>query len=431
VRVLEVFPTYPGDPLDGSAVYERNLNRALAERGVEIEVLTTRAQKLRHEKQFLIEWPNELPRRDEHAGIKIRRFHALATRRAGELASDSVSRRWSREEFRDGALVEGSATFTEEAVAEARRRPSRFDLLADFGRGPLVPGLLAHLVRKASKFDVIVVGYAPFSLARQVLWAARRSGVPVALLPFIHESDRFHQFRSLLSTYERAAAVLTLSDHTTEFLNTYVPRAKAVTLGAGVTTVADGAGSAMEFRERHDLADRPIVLYVGRKEKSKRYDLAVDAMEAVGRDALLVMVGRDVDGKPLASDRVRHLGPLPDEELAAAYAACDVFVLPSEFESFGMVFLDAWLRAKPVIGNLRCGAAAALIDDGVDGYLCRDAHEIAEALTRLLEDPALRMRMGEAGRKKTLARYTWPNVAERAITALRSVAGDTQGVFAS
>jgi glycosyltransferase involved in cell wall biosynthesis len=425
VRLLEVLPTYPGDPFDGSAVYERNLNRALVEHGARIEVLTTRAQKLRHDKQFLIRWPDELPRLDEHAGIKIRRFHALDTGRAGELASDSVSRRWSRESFSDGELVNGSATFTEAVVAEAQRRPSRFDTLADFGRGPLVPSLLAHLARRASKFDAIIAGYAPFSLSRQVLWAARLSGVPVALLPFIHESDRFHQFTSLLGTYQRAAAVLTLSDHTTAFLNTYVPGANAVTLGAGVTTASDGAISATEFRRRHGLAGMQIVLYVGRKEKSKRYDLAVAAMEAITGDAVLVMVGRDVDGKPLGSDRVRHLGPLPDDELAGAYAACDVFVLPSEFESFGMVFLDAWLRCKPVIGNLSCGAAASLIDDGVDGYLCRDAREIAAALTRLLGDPALRARMGAAGREKTVGRYTWPQVAERALQALARMTDDS------
>lgn len=418
-----MLPTYPGDPLDGSAVYERNLNRALIERGTHVEVLTTRAQKLRHEHQFSIRWPDELPRRDEHDGARIRRFHALNTSRAGEAASDAIARRWSREDFTEGALVSGSSRFIEAAVTQARRRPERFDTLADIGRGPLVPGMVVHLMRRASKFDVILAGYAPFSLARQVLWAARWSGVPVVLLPFIHESDRYHQFNSLLRTYERAAAVLTLSRHTSAFLRHYVPRANPVTLGAGVTAPGTGSISAGEFRVRHGLDDRPIVLYVGRKEQHKRYDLAVSAVEMLSGDALLVMVGRDVDGKPIGSDQVRYLGHMPTEELAAAYEACDVFVLPSEFESFGMVFLDAWLRAKPVIGNLSCGAAASLIDDGVDGFLCRDASEIAAAVRRLIEDPALSARMGAAGRVKTLAHYTWERVADRALEALHEVAG--------
>ncbi len=422
MRILEVLPTYPGDPFDGSAVYERNLNRALIERGTDVEVLTTRAQKLRAVQQFSIRWPDELSVRDEHDGVPIRRFHALDTRRIGDAMSDVVARRWSREDFVEGAVQAGPSRVTEVAVAQARQRPKRFDTLADIGRGPLVPRLLAHLMRRASKFDAILVGYAPFSLSRQVLWAAQRSRVPVVLLPFIHESDRYHQFNSLLRTYERAAAVLTLSRHTSDFLREHVPRANPVTLGAGVTAVGTGSISAAKFRTRHGLDGRPVVLYVGRKEQTKRYDLAVDAVEMLSGDALLVMVGRDVDGKVINSDRVRHLGTLSNEELAAAYEACDVFVLPSEFESFGMVFLDAWLRAKPVIGNLACGAAASLIDDGVDGFLCRDAGEIATAARRLIEDPALGFRMGAAGRAKTLDHYTWERVADRALEALHDVA---------
>jgi glycosyltransferase involved in cell wall biosynthesis len=426
VRVLEVLPTYPGDLFDGSAVYERNLNRALLERNVHVEVLSTRSQKLQHERYFSIRWPDELPVHDEHDGVPIHRFHALDTGRVGDAASDAVARRWSWEDFAEGSVVSGSAAFTEVAVAQARRRPKRFDLLADVGRGPLVPGLLAHLVRRASRYDVILAGYAPFSLSRQVLWAASRSGVPVVLLPFIHESDRYHHFNSLLRTYEQAAAVLTLSHHTSDFLQTFVPRANPVTLGAGVTSRAPSRTSKAEFRLRHEIGDRPIILYVGRKERSKRYDLAVRAVEMLEGEAVLVMVGRDADGKAVDSDLVRQLGTVTAEELAAAYQACDVFVLPSEFESFGMVFLDAWSHAKPVIGNAKCGATAALIDDGVDGFLCRDAGEIAAAIRRLIEDPELTARMGAAGRAKTLADFTWDRVAGRAIRAFEEVAGRGQ-----
>jgi glycosyltransferase involved in cell wall biosynthesis len=427
MRILEVLPTYPGDTFDGSAVYERNLNRALVERGVHVEVLTTRANRLNHVEHFSIAWPNELPRRDEHDGIPIRRFDALDVGRAGAAASDAVLRRWSHEDFTEGAVIEGSASFIGVAVARAQRRPQRFDLFADLGRGPLVPRLVAHLLRCASKYDVILAGYAPFSLPRQVVWAASRSGVPVVLLPFIHEGDRYHQFNSLLRTYEQAAAVLTLSEHTSEFLRTYVPRAKPVTLGAGSTIPTTSRISVPEFRARHGLDRRPIILYVGRKEHSKRYDLAVDAVDMLPGDALLVMVGRDVDGKKIESDRVRHIGLLSGDELAAAYEACDVFVLPSMFESFGMVFLDAWLRGKPVIGNATCGAAASLIDDGVDGFLCRDAREISSAAHRLLSDPALAARMGSAGRVKTLSDYTWDRVADRALDALQGVTPRSAG----
>lgn len=423
MRLLEVLPTYPGDRYDGSAVYERHLNQALLQRGVEIEVLTTRAQKLRALRQFSLSWPDELPAREVHDGVPIRRFHALETGWLGEFASDAVERRWSREDFVEGAVVSTPFRTTAFGVAQARRRPRYVDTLADVGRGPVVPRLLAHLRMRAPKFDAILVGYAPFSIARQVLWAMRGARIPVILLPFIHDSDRYHLFDTLLNTYAEADAVMTLSAHTADFLQIHAPRAKPVTLGAGVTASATPSVPPAQFRARYGLDSTPIVLYVGRKEHSKRYDLAVKAVELLGGEAQLVMVGRDVDGKAIKSDYARHLGPLSDEDLAAAYEACDLFVLPSEFESFGMVFLDAWLRAKPVIGNRACGAAATLIDDGVDGFLCRDPSEIAAAVRRLVDEPELGKRMGSAGREKTLADYTWDRVAERALEALLEITG--------
>jgi glycosyltransferase involved in cell wall biosynthesis len=228
-------------------------------------------------------------------------------------------------------------------------------------------------------------------------------------------------FASLLRTYERADAVLTLSPHTTEFLRRYVPGARPVTLGAGVTLRGDRRLSVADFRSRYQLGGGRLILYVGRKEHSKRYELAVEAVEKLHGTALLVVVGRDVDRKPIHSEHVRYLGTLPDDELAAAYAACDIFVLPSVFESFGMVFLDAWSHGKPVIGNRICGAAASLIDDGVDGFLCGDAGEIAMAMRRLLEDRELAGRLGAAGRAKVHAEYTWEHVATRALDALRGL----------
>jgi glycosyltransferase involved in cell wall biosynthesis len=421
MRLLEVLPTYPGDLYDGSAVYYRALNAALLERGVEIEVLCTRARRLRHRHEFSITWPNELPSREVHAGVRVRRFRTINSDRLGQLASDAVSRRWSREDAASGEIVPGSAGFVDAAIDEARRRPRRFDLLADLGRGPLAPHLIAHLRKWVPLYDVVLVGYTPFSLQRQVLWAAGGLGVPIVLLPFIHENDRYHHFGSQLDTYERAAAVLTLSPHTSDLLRKHAPRSSPVTLGAGVTTGGGSGEGGTEFRSRHGLGDRPMLLFVGRKEKGKQYELAVDAVEMLGEDAVLVMIGRDVDHTVIRSKRVCQLGTVSDEELGAAYEACDVFVFPSALESFGMVVLDAWVRGKPVIGNPLSGATSALIEDGVDGFLCGTSGEIAAVVEQLLAQPALRERIGSAGRAKTLREYTWARVADRALEAFAEI----------
>jgi glycosyltransferase involved in cell wall biosynthesis len=107
------------------------------------------------------------------------------------------------------------------------------------------------------------------------------------------------------------------------------------------------------------------------------------------------------------------LGRLSSEDLLDAYDACDVFVLPSRLESFGFVFIEAWSRRKPVIGDSGCPAVASLIEDSVDGYVCADAAGIAGRLNGLLANPELRKAMGDAGHAKVMKKYTWPAVAAR------------------
>jgi glycosyltransferase involved in cell wall biosynthesis len=102
------------------------------------------------------------------------------------------------------------------------------------------------------------------------------------------------------------------------------------------------------------------------------------------------------------------------EEKAAMLAASDVLALASRNESFGIVFVEAWACGKPVVG-IRTGAISSVVADGVDGLLVPydDPASMAQALGALLSNPARRAEMGEAGRRKVLANYTWEIVTRR------------------
>ncbi|KAA8732060.1 glycosyltransferase family 4 protein [Acinetobacter qingfengensis] len=106
------------------------------------------------------------------------------------------------------------------------------------------------------------------------------------------------------------------------------------------------------------------------------------------------------------ADIVDFMGRVSDEELAQSYAGATVFVMPSEKEGFGIVFLEAWLRYVPVI----CGtedASHEVITDGVDGYAIHhdDIPELAKKITDLLLNPEKAKAMGEAGYKKVQQQY--------------------------
>jgi len=105
------------------------------------------------------------------------------------------------------------------------------------------------------------------------------------------------------------------------------------------------------------------------------------------------------------------LGPVSEQVKHTVLERAELLVLPSRVDSFGIVLLEAWSHGKPVIGA-RAGGIPGVIDHGVDGLLVPwgDHRALAEAIETILGDPDRARRMGDAGRAKTAARYTWPAV---------------------
>ena len=99
--------------------------------------------------------------------------------------------------------------------------------------------------------------------------------------------------------------------------------------------------------------------------------------------------------------RVTFLSRLSYPEVAACYSACEIFALPSRGEGFGLVYLEAMARGKPVIGGAH-GGAPEVIDDGKTGYLVQhgDVPQLAMSIETLLADPALAREMGARGRER-------------------------------
>jgi glycosyltransferase involved in cell wall biosynthesis len=119
--------------------------------------------------------------------------------------------------------------------------------------------------------------------------------------------------------------------------------------------------------------------------------------------------------------RVTVINNFSESKKPDLLAACDLIAHPSGNESFGIAFIEAWACGKPVIGA-RVGAIPSVINEGQDGLLHTylDPTNMAQTILELLGDPSRRIRMGEAGRKKVLANYTWEIAADR----LRSVYAD-------
>jgi len=95
--------------------------------------------------------------------------------------------------------------------------------------------------------------------------------------------------------------------------------------------------------------------------------------------------------------------------------------MPSSQESFGGVFVEAWMMGKPVIGG-NIAAVREVIADGVDGFVVPpDPALIADRILALVADPAMAQRMGEAGRQKALAHFTWDKLAAKTLAVYESL----------
>ncbi|HKZ23955.1 MAG TPA: glycosyltransferase family 4 protein [Thermoplasmata archaeon] len=193
----------------------------------------------------------------------------------------------------------------------------------------------------------------------------------------------------------------------------------------------DVDGSAV--RERLGASDgRPLLLLVCRIVPHKGIEHFIEAARfipeatfAIAGEGPLLGTMRRFAATMGVADRVRFLGRVPDEDLAAVYAACDVFVLPSvsRLEAFGIAALEAMATAKPVVVSDIPGVRE-VIEDGREGLLADPVNpqDLAEKILRLLADPEARKEMGRRGREKVLAEFTIDRVTDRVEDVYRSIA---------
>jgi phosphatidylinositol alpha-1,6-mannosyltransferase len=174
-------------------------------------------------------------------------------------------------------------------------------------------------------------------------------------------------------------------------------------------------------------------LVVGRlwaEERYKGHDLLIDVWPAVQRacpHAHLMIVGDGDDRARLEarvnqgglSGAVRFTGVVSQDELRRHFAESEVFVLPSEGEGFGIVFLEAMRAARPCIAAR--GAAEEIVLDRITGRVVasRDGAALASVLVELLTDPERRAALGHAGRQRFEDEYSAERFKTRLIGALR------------
>jgi len=294
--------------------------------------------------------------------------------------------------------------------------------------GPIVPGMTKAIAD--FKADIIAASSFPLLHMHYALKAGKETNTPVVFYGGIHPGDDWGFNRPMIyKAIREVDACITYTEFEKDFLiGRKIPADKIFPIGVGVDPEPFEKDYGSDIRTRFGLGEAPVVLFVGQQVPHKGIDVVIDAMSVVWKKhtnvKLLIAGSRTTYSDKLAE----NISKLPaqqrsniviydnfkNSEKPELFAAADMLAFPSCYESFGIVFIEAWSAGIPVIAS-RVDAIPSVIDDGIDGLLKtpHDPRDFARGICELLENRELRTKMGNAGRKKVYERYRWDIVVEK------------------
>jgi glycosyltransferase involved in cell wall biosynthesis len=300
-----------------------------------------------------------------------------------------------------------------------------------------IPYYLPVVARKEIKdFDVIHIHEYRTMLAIVVHHYAEKYGVPYILqargsIPRFKTKKKLKKLFDIFFGYKilKNASKLIFTtkkelEKGEEVFNMNSDRIEIVPNGIDLSEY-DNLPEKGGFRRKYSIRDdEKIILYLGRIHEIKGLDMLVRSFTDLVKEldnVKLIIVGPD-DGyastlKEMVTglkidDKVLFTGPIFEKDKLEAYVDADVFILPSKYESFGNVALEACACGTSVIVTNRCGIAEWINNDV--GYVVEyDKEELQDALFKILSDDGLRRRFGEEGRRLVREEFSWSTIIKQ------------------
>jgi starch synthase len=253
---------------------------------------------------------------------------------------------------------------------------------------------------------------------------------------------------------EMADAVIAVSEGTRDDITRHfnVDPARVKVIHNGIDLDLYQPTSSTAALERHGIdPSKPYVLFVGRITRQKGIVHLARAIPEIDPSAQVVLCAGAPDTPEIAAEMeqavaaAREARPgviwieemVPRQEAVELYSHAAVFCCPSVYEPFGIINLEAMACATPVVATAT-GGILEVVADGETGLLvpieqggdasfepdnpAQFSHDLAQAINRLLSDPALRERMGRAGRERVEKLFSWGAIAQRTVDLYESLA---------
>lgn len=287
--------------------------------------------------------------------------------------------------------------------------------------------------------DVVNVHYAAYT-GLTAVYAQQIARIPTVLSLIGRDTTPGPDVPYFWPTYarliaSRVAHTIFISDYCASFYQQSNLASSVVPYGTDTTRLTIKPSDEALRQQLRLSADARVLFTMQRLNPIKRVDMAIRAVrhlvDAGVTNVVLLIGGTGPQERPLnqlveslgIQSYIQFIGFIPENQIADYFSLADVFVFPSQLETFGIVLAQAMAAGVPVAAT-RNSAIPEVVDDGVTGLLSPplDAQALAQNIARLLTDEALRSTMGIQARRKAERLYDWEQVAKQYEAVLQQAA---------
>lgn len=389
-----------GQGAGGAETLAKNLAIKLAERGDQVEVLSTCARDNRTWENF---YPAGMTQED---GLTVRRF-PVDPRNLDSWIPKQIA-------IHDGLSlsIEDQLTWMADSVNSS--------------------ALYQFIAEKGEQFDALF--FVPY-LFGTTFWGSLINPEKSVLIPCLHD-EHYAYVDVIASMFRQVKKALFNSAPEQDLANRLYGSITGGEVGMGFEEIGEAELNSLTplFNENF-----PYILYLGRKETGKNAQVLIDnfvSLKETGRYPQLKLViagGGSFEDlhRPSAAKRddiidLEHVSELDKSRLLKyTLALCQ----PSTNESFSIVLMEAWLAGAPVIVHGGCPVTLHHVLESGGGLYFRSAADFAQVVSEIISNPSLRLQMAEAGKKYVREVYSWPAVLSRfdkvmaEITSVQEVRG--------
>jgi glycosyltransferase involved in cell wall biosynthesis len=242
----------------------------------------------------------------------------------------------------------------------------------------------------------------------------------------------FYEFEKRL--VEKSTGIIAISDCVAKTINNTYNIEFADKLYKNYLGIDDIKFNAIQIKD-----EKIRIFFIGRLERRKGIANLLDVIPnilAKHKNVEFRLAGADIQDKVLRTTfqkyfrrKYKHLlrnviflGEISDEQKEQEYESCDIFVSPSLYESFGIIFIEAMRHKKPVIG-CNTGGMPEVVDNGITGLLCEpdNSSDLEKALLTLIEDRTLRENIGQKGYERFKKMFTRDKMVHETLEIYKKV----------